>query len=273
MAKNNVVEIPLAPDPSVIYFRIGGKRYLLRARQQNVDRPLAPVIAIDNHSESLNVTGPLTGVVVTMTAAAAVTVRVRRAESGSEFSLQGVKATLNDLPFRESAQEGISDAKGNLAFGKPVRPGHYSINVDARSVPEGCFVQELKLGEQVISGSDFEILAPAQLGVVLSNKAGRIAGSVSDADEKPYPGSVVTLIPSDPNWRPARQPVNDDGTFQFTGLRPGKYKMFAWEEVDDDLWQDPDFRGKYENRATEIDVEPNKTASAQLRVITMEEIK
>ena len=52
MAKNNVVEIPLAPDPSVIYFRIGGKRYLLRARQQNVDRPLAPVIAIDNKASS-----------------------------------------------------------------------------------------------------------------------------------------------------------------------------------------------------------------------------
>ena len=52
MAKNNVVEIPLAPDPSVVYFRIGGKRYLLRARQQNGDRPLAPVIAIDNQASS-----------------------------------------------------------------------------------------------------------------------------------------------------------------------------------------------------------------------------
>ena len=52
IAKNNVVEIPLAPDPSVVYLRIGGKRYLLRAQQENDDRPLAPVVAIDNQASS-----------------------------------------------------------------------------------------------------------------------------------------------------------------------------------------------------------------------------
>ncbi len=52
MAKNNVVEIPLPPDPSVVYFRIGGKRYLLRAQRQKDDRPLPPVIAIDDQASS-----------------------------------------------------------------------------------------------------------------------------------------------------------------------------------------------------------------------------
>jgi hypothetical protein len=52
MAKNNVVEIPLAPDPSVLHFRIGGNRYLLREQQQNSNRPLAPVVAIDNQASS-----------------------------------------------------------------------------------------------------------------------------------------------------------------------------------------------------------------------------
>jgi hypothetical protein len=67
--------------------------------------------------------------------------------------------------------------------------------------------------------------------------------------------------------------VDDNGNFQFTGVRPGKYKLFAWEEVDNDLWQDPEFRKKYENRANEITVGPSETQNTQLRVIAAEEMK
>jgi hypothetical protein len=53
----------------------------------------------------------------------------------------------------------------------------------------------------------------------------------------------------------------------------GKYKLFAWEEADDDLWPDPDFRKKYESRATEITVGPSETQNVQLRQIAAEETK
>jgi hypothetical protein len=56
-------------------------------------------------------------------------------------------------------------------------------------------------------------------------------------------------------------------------VRPGKYKLFAWEEVDDDLWQDPEFRKDYESRATEITVGPGEPQNAQLRVIAVDSMK
>jgi hypothetical protein len=49
--------------------------------------------------------------------------------------------------------------------------------------------------------------------------------------------------------------------------------LFAWEEVDDDLWEDPAFRKKYEDRATEISVEPSGTQSTKLRLIAVDEMK
>ena len=61
--------------------------------------------------------------------------------------------------------------------------------------------------------------------------------------------------------------------FQFTGVRPGKYRLFAWEEVDDDLWQDPEFRKNYESLATEITVGPSETQNAHLRVIAVDTMK
>ncbi len=219
----------------------------------------------------LTVTGDVAGVVLAMNPAPEIRGRISLAESGGQVRLQGVRVTLDDLPYHASVQEVRSDATGKLVFGKPFRPGHYTMNV--RSIPDGCFVRDVKLGGQEVSPDDFEILASAQMEVVLSSTAGTIGGSVSDADGKPFPNSTVTLIPPDSKSRPMRQSVDDDGKFRFIGVRPGRYKLFAWEEVDDDVWQDPEFRRKFESRATEITVGPSDTQNAQLRVIAVEEMK
>ena len=222
----------------------------------------------------LTVTGDVAGVVLAMSPAPDLTGRVSLAESGGKVNLQGVSVALTrrSSSLVSEVRSDASDAAGKFVFPKPISPGHYAI-VNVRAIPDGCFVREVKFGVQEISWDDFEISASSQLEIVLSNTAGKIAGSVLDADGKPFPGSSVTLIPPDGKSRPMRQPVDDDGNFQFTGVRPGKYKLFAWEEVDDDLWQDPEFRKKYENRATEITVDPSETQNTQLRVIVAEEMK
>jgi len=219
----------------------------------------------------LTVTGDVAGVVLAMKPVPDVTGRISLAESGTKVDLQGVRVGLTRLSS-SLVSEVRSDAAGKFDFPKPVSPGHYAI-VNVRSIPDGCFIREVKFGGKEISWDDFEISASSQLEIILSNTAGKIAGSVLDADGKPFPGSSVTLIPPDGKSRPVKQSVGDDGNFQFTGVRPGKYKLFAWEEVDDDLWQDPEFRKKYENYATEVTVEPSETQNTQLRVIVAEEMK
>ena len=224
-------------------------------------------------SLSVSITGDITGVVVSMTPAATVSGRISLAEGRGQVKLQGVSVALNNVPFYDNSQETRSDATGKLVFNKPIRPGHYSMKVVSRSIPDGWFIQDVKLGGQEISLDDFEVQGSAQLEFVLSNTAGTIKGSVSDADANPLPISTVTLIPTDGNSWPEKQSLDDNGNFQFAGLRPGKYDVFAWEEVDDDLWQDPDFRKKYGNRATEVTVGPRETQNVQLRVIPAEEMK
>ena len=223
---------------------------------------------------SLTVTGDLSDVVLTMSPAPEVTGQISLAESGAKVNLQGLRVALrSSIAFGSySVSEVQSDAAGKFVFDKSIRPGRYAI-ASVRSIPDGCFVREIRLGGQDVSTDDFEILASGQLEIVLSNTAGTIAGSVSDADGKPFPVSSVTLIPSDGKSRPAKQSVDDDGNFKFTALRPGKYKLFAWEEVDNDLWQDPEFSKKYENRATQVNVGPSEAQKAQLRVIAAEEMK
>lgn len=166
-----------------------------------------------------------------------------------------------------------SDAAGKLTFSQPIAPDHYSIQVDRRTIPEGCYLQTIKLGGEEISAAGFVVAASTELEIVLSSTAGTIAGSVTEVDGKLFPGAAVTAIPTDEKSQPVKQSADDDGNFKVSGLRPGKYKLFAWEAVDDALWQDPEFRQKFDSRATEITVGPSEVQSAQPRLIPVEEMK
>jgi protocatechuate 3,4-dioxygenase beta subunit len=223
-------------------------------------------------SSSVNVAGDITGVVLSLNPAPEVTGRISVAENGSQPKLKGVKATLRQLRSQIGVTVVQSDAAGKLVFPKPTAPGHYSLAVDENSIPDGCYLRSVKVGGQEVSADDIEIRFSTEIEIVLSNKAGTITGSIVDNDDKPFPKSRATLIPSDTNSRPAAQIADDAGKFKFTALRPGTYKLLAWEDVDDSSWQDPEFRKKYEGRAKEITVGPSETQNAQLRAIAAEEM-
>jgi uncharacterized protein (DUF2141 family) len=223
---------------------------------------------------TVTVTQDVTGLTLAMSPAAVVTGRVTIAESSSKVSLKGLQISLKRLKIAQNNPEEVrSDAGGKFSFVQPIWPAHHAIDVNVRSIPDGCFIQSVKLGGQEVSPDDFEILNSTQLDIVLSNTAGKITGIVSDDDSKPFPNASVTLIPQDGNSRPVKQLAGDNGNFTFTALRPGKYKLFAWEELDEDFWQDPEFRKKYEDRATEITVSPSETQNAQLRLIAAGQMK
>jgi hypothetical protein len=215
------------------------------------------------------VTGDMAGVVLAVIPTPEIKGRLLVAEGEGQVSVQGLRVALYDT--FSHAHEARCDAAGKLVFGKPFLPGKY--NGKVLSVPDGFFIREARLGGQEISLDDFDISASGQLEIVLSGMAATISGSVADGDDHPFPNSTVTLIALDGRSRPARTVVDGDGNFRFAGLRPGKYRLFAWEEVDDDLWQDPDFRKKYEDRAAEVTVGPRKTQTAKLRVIPAGEMK
>jgi hypothetical protein len=94
-----------------------------------------------------------------------------------------------------------------------------------------------------------------------------------DADGNPLPLPTITLIPADGKSRLMKTSADDKGGFQLANLRPGKYTVYAWEEVDDDLWQDPEFRKKYDGHSTEVAIGPRETRSVQLSIIPAEDVK
>ncbi|HXS96779.1 MAG TPA: carboxypeptidase-like regulatory domain-containing protein [Candidatus Limnocylindrales bacterium] len=202
-----------------------------------------------------------------MSPAPEVAGRFTVAESGGQVSLKGIGVGIQG-PASAGA---VSDSAGKFTFSR-LYPGSWSISA-INSLPDGCYVRELKFRDQEISWDRFDISASGPLEILLSTTAAQIAGTVSDTDGKPFPISTVVLIPADGKTRSAKQTVDDNGNFRFTHLRPGTYKLFAWQEVDDDLWPDAEFRKKYENRAVDVTVAARESKTVQLRVIPFEAMK
>ena len=57
------------------------------------------------------------------------------------------------------------------------------------------------------------------------------------------------------------------GPFRMQGLTPGGYSLFAWEDIENGAWQDPDFIRAYEGSGRTIQISEGSTQDYQLTVI------
>lgn len=215
----------------------------------------------------ITVTGDLSGVVVAVSRAPVVSGRVTAAEEGAKPDTSRMRITLErpDHPRWEARV----DASGKFTMPDQIPQGRYS--VDVGGVPAGFFVQSIRLGESEIPWDDFEMSTSAQLLVVLSRAGGTIDGAVTTRDGKPAPDVAVTLIPIEAGRRPEKSITDENGVFRFTGVRPGKYSLFALEKADDDLWRDPEFREPYRQKAAGVTVEAGASSTVALRLIELDE--
>jgi Carboxypeptidase regulatory-like domain len=124
-----------------------------------------------------------------------------------------------------------------------VTPGHWMLAFD--SLPEGLWVKsETFAGNETPTGEfNFAESTRGQLHIVLAGNGGQISGTVS-LDSQPCRATVV-LVPSAPELRSAHQMyrvtnATERGLFTLKGVRPGSYKLFAFQEIEPFEWFDPE---------------------------------
>jgi hypothetical protein len=57
------------------------------------------------------------------------------------------------------------------------------------------------------------------------------------------------------------------GHFEIHGLAPGNYKLFSWQGVERNAWQDPEFLKDYESKGEAIEVKDRDEKSIDLKLI------
>ncbi len=156
-----------------------------------------------------------------------------------------------------------------------VGPDPYEVNVFG--LPEGFYLKSIRLGQQDVteSGVDFsQGISAEQLTVVINPNGGQIDGAVQNAKGDAAIGATVTLIPDEAHrslsWMYKTANTDQNGRFTIKGVRPGEYKLYAWEEIEQGAYQDPDFVKPHESAGETVSVKPGSHEAVQLKVVPTE---
>ena len=96
------------------------------------------------------------------------------------------------------------------------------------------------------SGLDLTAGAPPPLEIILSPRAAAVTGTVQNTKTgNAAPGATVVLIPQEKERRDQqnyyKMIMSDQlGAFSLTGVPPGEYKLYAWEDIEAGAYMDPD---------------------------------
>src|SRR5262249_2741345 len=133
------------------------------------------------------------------------------------------------------------------------------------------YVKSARFGAVDALNPPFPINGPGQFDVVISLNSGLLDATVLDDAQKPFFDATVVLVP-DP---PRRQRLDlyyaagsdPSGRVHFGSVAPGEYRIFAWDDVPGDAWQDPDFLRPYEGSGKPVRIMEGTNGNIELRVI------
>ena len=188
-----------------------------------------------------------------------------------EIMLTTIDGPTLDPPNAFAGEDGAFAIKGAGA-------GRYRVNVSG--IPSGSFLKSVSYGGRDALDSGVELASgagEASLQVVISGAAGAVDGTVNGDDDQPSAGGIVTLIPDPPRpeqtyWYQTAS-ADQNGKFSFAGVRPGKYRVFAWEEMEPGGQFDPDFLKGHDGQGVAITVEENDRLHVKLTRISSAPMK
>jgi hypothetical protein len=156
-----------------------------------------------------------------------------------------------------------------------VGPDLYDINVFG--LPESFYLKSIRLGEQDVTdtGVDFTQGVPAGiLTMILNPNGGQVDGAVQNAKGDAAAGATVTLIPDAEHrsisWMYKTANTDQNGYFTVKGVRPGEYKIYAWEDIEPGAQQDPDFLKPHESAGEAVSVKESSHGTVQLKLVPAE---
>lgn len=203
---------------------------------------------------------------------------VVRMEPDEQVSLRGMRLTL--IPA-DGITSGRASARMEEDAGFRVLgliPDNYRLSV--YGLPEGTYLKSARLGNQEVLESGVDLtagVAPGPLQLLLSSRAAAVSGVVVDDDQQPAAGVTVTLVPDSDRWSQTHlfktAGTDQNGMFRLSGIAPGDYELYAWEQIESGAHQDPEFLEPFTDDGASISVEENSLETVQLEMITAEAVE
>jgi protocatechuate 3,4-dioxygenase beta subunit len=200
----------------------------------------------------------------------------------ADQKLDWTQLTVNLIPVEEHGAEivwedamGLPNSSSVTTDGtfelKNVPGGSYQLAVGARSTNlADYFAKSVTLDGRDVADSGFPVSFQTYIDVVVSANGASITGKVVDGNGQPIANATVVDVPTaEHRTRPdlyQRDATDESGHFSLRGLNPGKYTVFAFDELEDDVRQ-PAFLMSYETRGEIVQLDEGTRKSVVLKLI------
>jgi hypothetical protein len=168
-----------------------------------------------------------------------------------------------------------------IAPSSPEADGTFSINgvtagtyrLTIAGLPRNIYVKTARFGGADVYSGGLRIEGDprGQLDIVLGSTPGSLDAVALDEKQMPESGVTVALVP-DPSqvkridmYRNATSDAS--GKVHWDGLIPGDYKIFAWEDIENGAWADPEFMRNFDGRGTSVHIDERGRATVNVKVI------
>jgi Carboxypeptidase regulatory-like domain len=183
------------------------------------------------------------------------------------------------MVFLSPADEEFSVARrsevkpdGSLLF-RNVNEGEYRPRIFASN--SDCYIKTARAGTTPMVDGKLPIHSgdDNSLEFVVSCRAPQVEGQVFNGDSLPAVGVFVVLVPEpklrqEPwNYHDAR--TDQTGHFLLKGIKPGDYKLFTWDAVEEGDWRDADFLKPFEEKGVSLHLDEGDQKSIGLNLIEM----
>jgi hypothetical protein len=203
---------------------------------------------------------------------------VERSAGAKDLDLAKVRINLTrdpylfGMPVQAFSGGTAQDLTRNAgAFTVKTLPGDFRVVVSG--LPQEAYVKSIRLGSEDIlrDGLHVRDSSPANpLEIVIATDASEMTGIAVDDRRQPMPNATVLLVPDSQGLLAADTGVSTRtdamGRFTIPGIRPGDYKLFAWEYVDPGVWEAAGFLSPYQAFAKSIRIAGNSKQEVQVSV-------
>lgn len=156
-----------------------------------------------------------------------------------------------------------------------VSPGTWVLSVE--HLPEGIWIKNVSFGDIRATGGQLNVPVGARgpLRIVLAANGAEVSGMVGD-EGQPRQATVV-LVPVEAELRLSPyayrfSSTDSRGAFTFKGVRPGGYRLFAFESIAPFAWMDPNTLNGVENLGQDLVVKESERLTLQIKPIPYEAV-
>jgi len=254
--------------------RVPPGSYILRAKSSSGDPDLLAFQRIVLRPVPANAVTPKYSMSLSLSPPLSISGRLF-VESREAIDLRGTGISLLPVDPDLPSPRGVSAQPDGQFVLKDVLPGTYVLDVS--NLPQDQYVKAAQFSGKDILENPLSLGIPEAanpLQILVGIDGGRVQVTTYDGKGEIHSGANVVLVP-DVARRYRRDQYRiaisgDDGRATLRGIPPGRYRLFAWEDLEPNAYLNSDFVQAYESFGAPVNIISGDNLPVSARLIPKE---